>query len=168
MACEFFFLLNSELSDIVVKQLPLVIKNKVFSTPFWHLSQSLQSNMETRLGWKKKKKKLAKMAHNKGNKCQQTFYRTPSCKTHHQEGGPGAHWNKSGEQKTVKEILKLRPKLIEEMYAQVCSCTQNLLIKEKFTCLHVELAWNRFFGLYPPKLCFYSRASNAVALWQMQ
>ena len=80
------------------------------------------------------------MAHNKGNKCQQTFYRTPSCKTHHQEGGPGAHWNKSGEQKTVKEILKLRPKLIEEMYAQVCSCTQNLLIKEKFTCLHVELA----------------------------
>lgn len=69
-------------------------------------------------------------------------------------------------QKTVKEILKLRPKLIEEMYAQVCSCTQNLLIKEKlnFTCLHVELARNRLFGLYPPKLCFHSRASNAVAL----
>ena len=57
-------------------------------------------------------------------------------------------------QKTVKEILKLRPNLIEEMYAQVCSCTQNLLIKEKlnFTCLHVELARNRLFGLYfvPP------------------
>lgn len=69
-------------------------------------------------------------------------------------------------QKTVKEILKLRSKLIEEMYAQVCSCTQNLLIKEKlnFTCLHVELARNRLFGLYPPKLCFHSRASNAVAL----
>lgn len=69
-------------------------------------------------------------------------------------------------QKTVKEILKLRPKLIEEMYAQVFSCTQNLLIKEKlnFTCLHVELARNSLFGLYPPKLCFHSRASNVVAL----
>ena len=28
--------------------------------------------------------------------------------------------------KTVNEILKLRPKLIEEMYVQVCSGTQNL------------------------------------------
>ena len=61
---NFFFLLNSELSDIVVKQLPVVIKNKVFSTPFWHLSQSLQSNMETRLGWKKKKKKTGKNGKN--------------------------------------------------------------------------------------------------------
>lgn len=28
--------------------------------------------------------------------------------------------------KTVKGILKLRPKCIEEIYAQVCSGTQNL------------------------------------------
>ena len=46
------------------------------------------------------------MAHNMDNKCQQTFYRTPSCKTHHQEGGPDAHWNKSGEQKTAKDCKR--------------------------------------------------------------
>ena len=58
------------------------------------------------------------MAH---NECQQT-YRTPSCKTHHQEGGPDSQTGKKvANKKTVKEILKLRPKLIEEIYAQVCS-----------------------------------------------
>lgn len=80
--------------------------------------------METRLG---RKKKTGKVGHTRVTKCQQTFYRTPSCKTHHQEGGPDAQTEKKVvNKKTVKGILKLRPKLIEGIYVQVCSGTQNL------------------------------------------
>ena len=67
--------------------------------------------------------------------------------------------------KTVKGILKLRPKLIEEICAQVCSGTQNLYWLKRKMYLHACRACQKQpFWIIPPKLCFHSRASNAVAL----
>jgi len=61
-----FFLLNSELSDIVVKQLALVIESK------WLVHLSGICHNPCNIAWKQdlgvKKKKVAQMAHNKGHK----------------------------------------------------------------------------------------------------
>lgn len=124
----------------------------MFSTPFWHLSQSLQYTMDTRLG----RKKTGKVAHTRVTKCQQTFYRTPSCKTHHQEGGPDAQTEKKVvNKKTVKGILSKGPNLVKRsMYRFVVVLKICRLVKEKCTCMHVELARNSLFGLYPLNFAF--------------
>lgn len=108
--------------------------------------------METRLG----RKKTGKVAHTRVTKCQQTFCRTLSCKTHHQEGGPDAQTEKKVvDKKTVKGILKLRPKLIVKRYMyRFVVYSKSVLVKEKCTCMHVELARNSLFGLYPLNFAF--------------